>query len=137
MKICPKCNNTISDYALSCPYCNNNDFENAQQEKKVTSNYKLLIASLLIIPALILIIVMIFLLSNGDTKNDKYYSSIPQVSKVEEYNSLKDNTSDKTYNSNSGSTQTETDIPKDKYSSLTNSEKKAICEYIEDRYDYY
>ncbi|MBR6619898.1 MAG: hypothetical protein IKK85_06110 [Clostridia bacterium] len=26
---------------------------------------------------------------------------------------------------------------KDKYSSLTNSDKKAICEYIESRYDYY
>lgn len=26
---------------------------------------------------------------------------------------------------------------KDKYSSLTNSEKKAICEYIEGRYEYY
>lgn len=37
--------------------------------------------------------------------------------------------------------ETEQDIdtytPKDKYSSLTNSEKKAICEYIQSRYDYY
>ncbi len=95
MKTCPKCNKTISDYALTCPYCNNSDLDNAPQNKKSASNYKLLIISLLIIPALIISIVMIFLFSEQDTAEKKYDDLLSQVQKVEEYNSQINNTIEK------------------------------------------
>ncbi len=108
------------------------------KQKNLQVVIKLLIASLFIIPLLIIIVVMIFLFSERDTEKKKYDDLIQQASKVEKYNnSLKDNISSVSSTTNSSKEQAKVNTPKDKYSSLTNSEKKAICNYIQGRYNYY
>lgn len=78
------------------------------------------------------IITMILILCSCNSKeNQKITTTNTTTSQIT--NSTYDASTEK----NTYSYNYTTSKSKDKYSSLTNSEKKAICEYIEGRYEYY